>query len=504
MPEGCPTICDPSFTGIVTEVESVVWDGTNLIQTSTLLTFKKGKLITQGDPVEEIIFSLSDIDQATNPAQTIFLDKNAAQMSANGLAAYSTFQAAYDAANAAQVALGGSNRVVIVVGIGTDTEFGGLVLTADYNINVLIVGRGATDTIVGGSVLGAITGGFNVEIELYNVRIGGITQAGKNVTVHGRNVMLSSVLTTNTAGKGGDVVLNEGVIRVSSINTDGVYFVAGDRAGDVTVGNNTIVSSISAKCTASAGTFGRGGVVRVGNNCRVTFGTTSTGLAGGSITIGDNCRVGALSTIANNGPTTSGFITVGDNCELISSVATDCFDDPSAVGSTAGAITIGKGCTVASTITAHGLQANMTGGAITIGEGTSCGPVTAQGTTIGGAVTLKSGVTVTSITWLSNPGVLTAHNARISGQIDILNALSVCRNVIFSTSSGNLDCIADVSGNGPQLTDCLFIANGTGASINATSARSVTSYNGLMRTAAGANITLLGANNYVDSTLTFN
>lgn len=57
MPEGCPTICDPSFTGTVTIVESIVWNTPSLIQTVRFFTYKRGKLITVSDPIEEVIFT---------------------------------------------------------------------------------------------------------------------------------------------------------------------------------------------------------------------------------------------------------------------------------------------------------------------------------------------------------------------------------------------------------------------------------------------------------------
>ena len=62
---------------------------------------------------------------------------------------YSTFQAAYDAANALQVSLAGSNIVCIKVGNISSAAAGDLTLTADFNRFVQIEGLSPVSSILG-------------------------------------------------------------------------------------------------------------------------------------------------------------------------------------------------------------------------------------------------------------------------------------------------------------------------------------------------------------------
>jgi hypothetical protein len=406
---------------------------------------------------------------------------------------YETFQAAYDAANSLQVALGGSTPVQVLVGPVTAAQAGNLVLAANYNSNVSWVGQGPLI-----SKLGTITGGFTLDFTAYNLTVGAITQNGKAVHLRGANCIYSSIQTEFTGGSGGDVIIDDGLIT-SFIFASGNVVSGGDRGGDITIGARCTVGNLSSGCSSSGGTPGRMGIIIVGNNSVAGSISGTCGATGGSITLGDNVTCTTISTVANTGPVVSSPITLGNNCRA-TTINASAISSPSGVGSTGGIITLGKGCIV-TTITSNALAATATGGAVIIGEGSFCTSIDVRGTTIGGAVTLKPGSTVGSITWSSNPGILLSNGARITGQIDILNPASVCRNTVFSTAASNLDCIADISGNGAQFTDCLWIPHGTGNCLDAGSARTIIAYNGYSSKALAANVTLSAGSITVDANL---
>ncbi len=71
---------------------------------------------------------------------------------------YSTFSAAYDAANTLQVALGGTNKVIIRIGNITAAVAGNLTLTSDWNPHVWMEGINSEVSIVGNITLSNASG----------------------------------------------------------------------------------------------------------------------------------------------------------------------------------------------------------------------------------------------------------------------------------------------------------------------------------------------------------
>jgi len=95
----------------------------------------------------------------------------------------------------------------------------------------------------------------------------------------------------------------------------------------------------------------------------------------------------------------------------------------------------------------------------------------------------------------NTPGTITARNSKFQpfatdNCIDNLNGGSTFAYCTLRTSSGNADCIANVTSNGAQFTNCLFIPTGTGKPITASVARTIVSYNNIAKNANGVNITL--------------
>lgn len=177
----------------------------------------------------------------------VYLDQDFGNMTQSGQAAFGTFQNAYDYANALQISTG--QPVVIMVGNGgTLAAFGDLVLTADYNSQVALVGLSPELSSLNDIRGDSATNGFNVSIVLNNVRLNsiltkttsvaaGVNNGGNvNVTIHGEvqiNLIDSSALTSNN---GGDVNLHyETILMDTGIDARGLVnggFVQLDLSND--------------------------------------------------------------------------------------------------------------------------------------------------------------------------------------------------------------------------------------------------------------------------------
>lgn len=225
---------------------------------------------------------------------------------------YNTFQAAYNAANALQVLLGGSNIVELLVGNITAAVAGDLTLTANYNARVHIRGLANTTSILGNIIASNASGnGFQIGTGLLpavfnSVRIGnidtsatGATGGSGNLFLRSNNYFLGNITTSvtnvaNTAGSGGNVSLQAfagGTIRVGAINTSAIFGGTGS-AGAVTLNApNYFIQSI----TTANNTLG-GGINTVGSESNGNIGTLTIN----STTIALNLFItNALITTAN-------------------------------------------------------------------------------------------------------------------------------------------------------------------------------------------------------------
>lgn len=196
---------------------------------------------------------------------------------------YTTFQTAYDAANTLQLALGGTNKVTIIVGNTTSATVGTVTLTADWNVHVSISGASSATSILGNVTLSNAAGnGYNfgtaTAISLSNVTLGIITTTASGVTGNAGtvNISMESAKTgnilayptnnTNTTGNSGAVT-----IQSTSYSTCQV--------GDI---RNALISATS---TATTGAVTITGAGRVKTGAIRTGLTQYPGSAGGALTL---------------------------------------------------------------------------------------------------------------------------------------------------------------------------------------------------------------------------
>lgn len=369
---------------------------------------------------------------------------------------YSTVQAAYDAANAVATA---SNPVVMWVGAGTSTDFGGITLTADWNTDVIIVGYGKDV-----SKIGAISGDISADASSYQIIIkcSGLTIAG----IHSKN------LTSITAQGNGPVTIicydpcvlgvvdtsptqlvnvgnTSGAISITGFGTafTTITTIAGNSAGAVTIGDGITGGDIS----ASSSNTGDGGNVTIGKNSTVGNIITDSGSAGspskaGNILLDIGAIAGNLTARAMTGTGVfNGFITLRD-------------------GAKCGNIIVSKGNNQNNTGRLISLNNSIVGSLCLGGLDASIAPINAKYTKF----QAPSG----------------------SGCIDFVGSGSNSfMNCVFVTSGANKDCISNLLFSGAQFYNCIFVPHGTGKSINASGPRTVLAYNVLHNNGFGSNVT---------------
>lgn len=113
----------------------------------------------------------------------------------------------------------------------------------------------------------------------------------------------------------------------------------------------------------------------------------------------------------------------------------------------------------------------------------------------GGTLRLDRNLVGEIVMGTNSPGTITASDSKFrpfasDNCIDNLNGGSTFTRCNFRTSSGNADCIANITSNGAQFTNCLFIPTGTGRPLVASVARTIVSYNNIAKNANHANVTL--------------
>lgn len=227
---------------------------------------------------------------------------DAARMGGTPQNTYTTFQNAYDAANTLQAALGGTERVAIMVGNTTAAAVGNLTLSANFNENVEIHGLSLLVSEVGNIVATNASGaGFSVgrslitqQVRISNVKIGDISTSATggagtgnsgSVGIAGTNAWFGNINTSitnaaNVTGNGGAVRFifntNESHLIIGTITTSsqattssaGIVSILSSTllAGVITTANNNLsgaitiapvsgaqVSSININSTGSSG-----------------------------------------------------------------------------------------------------------------------------------------------------------------------------------------------------------------------------------------------------------
>jgi hypothetical protein len=234
----------------------------------------------------------------------VYLVQDASDATRMGGAAsnvYTTFQAAYTAANTLQVTLGGTNVVVIKIGNTTAATVGDVTLTANWNRFVFIVGDGIADSVVG-SIVGnnAAGNGFSV---------GTLAQP-----VNFSNVFLNNITTNATGATGNSGTINVQCynFRVNTLSTaiTNVANTAGN-GGRVDLASlfnsNCVVGTLT---TSSQSTTSNAGLVNIsGSNTNIITATTANNNSGGNFnmqpTFGRSI-VQNLTVLASNTSTNTG------------------------------------------------------------------------------------------------------------------------------------------------------------------------------------------------------
>lgn len=114
---------------------------------------------------------------------------------------------------------------------------------------------------------------------------------------------------------------------------------------------------------------------------------------------------------------------------------------------------------------------------------------------IGGNLTLERNLVGRTEMGGNSPGTVNARFTTFQpfaadNCIDFLNGGSTISSCKFRTSNAGTNCINEVTSNGAQFTNCLFIPGGAGKPINASVARTIVSYNNIAKNANSVNVTL--------------
>lgn len=154
---------------------------------------------------------------------------------------YITAQAAYDAANTLQTTLGGSNKVVILVGNTTAAVVGDITLSANWNTFVLLQGINSKVSAIGsiiatnasGSAYSVGTGTNTLQffaqgltISAIDLTATGTSGSGGNLYLTGRDIDIIGTINvsctnaSNTTGSTGSIFIN----TVANITTNTLIF----------------------------------------------------------------------------------------------------------------------------------------------------------------------------------------------------------------------------------------------------------------------------------------
>lgn len=187
-------------------------------------------------------------------ARYVYLVQDASdvtRMGGTAANAYNTFQAAYNAANALQLALGGTNVVAIIVGNTTAASVGNLVLTANYNQYVQIIGESMNTSFLG-SITSTVAGVGISNLFLEGVRLTTINLNNGSVTLSGNNAgecFIQSIFT----GGGSASVFSYKYAYINQINTIGA---SGVPSGNITATGNAYFFASALQLDAVAANVG--------------------------------------------------------------------------------------------------------------------------------------------------------------------------------------------------------------------------------------------------------
>ncbi len=383
--------------------------------------------------------------------------------------AYTTFQAAYDAAVVIQTALGGSNKVVIQVGNIDAATSGNLTLSANWNAHIILEGISSEVSVLGNIIAQQAAAGWTVVITANYVTIGTITTsptasgAGAIVTLTAKLSTIGNIITSSAFGAGGAVTLNISDCILADITTSSGGTGAG---GSVTATfANNYTSSIASISTISAGTTGSAGAVSIqGKEIYVTSITTSCSVSGATGTGGNITLIGSVfvsgAIVSNNsGGTTGGSLTCNLNEGSEGSINT--FSSTGANAGAGGVISI-TGYLIEGSISSIGGTTGLAG-AITL---TKCkqlaGTITQSFNGTGGGNLLITDCSVNAVTKIFNTNTTTA-----GGSINITRSI-VTGALLLTRLTGTSGPIGGISLRGCILASTVRFMVPSGADGTAT------------------------------------
>lgn len=375
-----------------------------------------GKVVTVNGTETGLVFTTNSTSDSRGfpSAQAVWLDTDAALQTPNGQPAFTTAQAAYNAADALATLSG--LPVVIMVGKGA---FGNInTAGADWNSNVSISGLGrgisSIDTISTLNLVVPNSASGNLDIVLHGISIvtgiatytmdaSGAFDAG-NVTISGDDASSPVVYAATPAGggNGGNVTIADrssfyaGAILTNSDTT-------GKSSGSVTIGEYVHCGYIS---TASTGDANAGNVL-IKQNAECDFGIDAfvTNANSATVTLDAGSYVGG-SVIASSFSGVGGQVVMANRCRVLGNVefkslsgvgptvqilgSVGGFVDGSSTNGAGATITIGDGnepTIVGAAVASY--STNAQGGNVEIQTFCKTGNVNSNGATGGGSITLR-------------------------------------------------------------------------------------------------------------------
>lgn len=210
---------------------------------------------------------------------------DAARMGGTSDNTYTTYQAAYNAADALQLLIPGS-LVVILVGATTSAAVGNC-STPNWNSNVSLVGINSLVSRIGTTTITTVSA---ISMRVKDIGIGGVTsEGGITINMDSSQILLGTLNASSATGNGGNITVSGSNSNCSNVNTQST---AGNSGNIIfSLCSNMVIGSIFQ--TSSVGNVGSLAFSNVYNSTVGAITRTATS-AVNNTTIGDfsigNCE----------------------------------------------------------------------------------------------------------------------------------------------------------------------------------------------------------------------
>lgn len=239
---------------------------------------------------------------------------------------YTTFQTAYNAADALQVSLGPNSVVIIIVGNtltsvsalgGITNSAGNLILTSNYNPRVRISGISSSVSVLGEIIATNASGnGFNIgtsnnlPLSLNNVRIGNLSTSATGSTGNSGGIVLNlsnSIVgnlnanitnVSNITGSGGGINVISTIGTSTIININNSSIGATSTSGSITLQGNLSITTLQGANSNLSGPINIYSGIYIGILTITVVGTTPNNITATKSTLGAvNITVPGNSTV---------------------------------------------------------------------------------------------------------------------------------------------------------------------------------------------------------------